>query len=179
MHDRSLDMATSRGIFRHEPLFRRVLLAAMVVMSLAGQAFAMGGGSEGGAGGSGGGHGGGHGGDGAGSHDGGMGSMDDSANGTGSMGGMGGSGGMHDHEMALQQHRRGMAPSLKALMRQVRSRHPGKVLDVRMVRDRKGSAYIFTILQGDRIRQVRVPLAGGNRVQGRRMFNFNSSGARR
>ena len=78
----------------------------------------------------------------------------------------------HDHEMALQQHRQGSAPSLKSLMRQVEHRYPGKVLDVRLERGPRGIFYVFTILNKARVRQVRVPIGRSTRL--RRTYNFNT-----
>lgn len=134
---------------------------ACLLLAFATPALAMGGGGGGGGGGS-------HG-------DGGMGS---GGMGSGGMGNGMGSSPMHDHEMALKQHRSGMAPSLRALMRQIHRKYPGKVLDVRMVRDAKGSAYVFTIMQGNRIRQVRVSLPNRPGRAGGRSYNFNG-GTRR
>lgn len=184
MRIRNLHVESSPSRTHRRGRLRRGMLALPLLLALAGQAFAMGGGEGGGHGGGGGGdHGGGMGGGGmggggmgdGGDHSGGMGGADGGMGNMGDMPGMMGPDTMHDHEMALEQHRSGMAPPLKTLMRQIRQKYPGKVLDVRMVRDRKGSAYMFTIMQGNRIRQVRVPLSGnGKRLQGRRIFNFNS-----
>ena len=128
---------------------------AALLLALATPALAMGGG--GGGGGMGGGMGGG-------GMNGGMGSGD-----------MGEPGPMHDHEMALEQHQRGMAPSLTSLMRQIRRKYPGKVLDVRVERAGQAAAYVFTIMQGNRIRQVRIPLSGASETaERRRTFNFRS-----
>ncbi len=146
---------------------RRGLLAVPIFLATAGAALAMGGGAGGGMGGGMGG-----------------GGMSDGGTGSGGMGGGGmgdggtGSGGMEamrDHDMALEQHRSGMTPPLRLLMRQVGRKYPGKVLNVRMVRDSRGSAYVFTIMQGNRILQVRMPLSTARgRKQGGRSYNFNS-----
>ena len=88
-------------------------------------------------------------------------------------GGMNGDMGMRDHEMALQERKSGQVPALSTLMKEVERKYPGRILNVRMVRSRKGSAYVFTIMQENRIRQVLVPLSGG-RAPAARSFNFTS-----
>ena len=80
----------------------------------------------------------------------------------------------HDHEMALKQHRQGMAPALKTLMRQIRRQYPGKVLDVRLERGPRGNAYVFTILHKTQVRQVRVPIGHGMLRNRTRSYNFNN-----
>gem|GEM_PF-4853272 len=82
-----------------------------------------------------------------------------------------------DHEAARSQRMRGAAPSLATLLAEVRRRHPGKVLDVRLQRGPAGSAYVFTIMTPrNTVRRVRVPLPAGvapRRPQ--RTYNFNRS----
>ena len=75
--------------------------------------------------------------------------------------------------MALAHHRQGSVPALKVLMRRIRRQFPGKVLDVRMERGPRGDAYVFTILQKRRVRQVRVPVGRRTPPRRTRTYNFN------
>ena len=56
-------------------------------------------------------------------------------------------------------------------MRQIQHKYPGKVLDVRLEHGARGNAYVFTILNGTRVRQIRVPV--GRMARPRRTYNFN------
>ena len=137
---------------------RQILLLMALGIALAAlpgtAAHAMGGGGGGGGGSGGGGAGGGDTGGGDGGPGGGEG------HGAGGMdGGMGPGGQMRDQDMALQARRSGQAEALEKTVQRLERKHGGKVLDVKIVRERGRMAYRIRLLDArNRLIEVDVPL---------------------